>query len=180
MIRGQAGHLLFGIRHLPLPFDMEISHPLESCQADLWSKNPRAGCSRPQVGTRSLLRSPLAMDAYTCPTHRLWRIEDSTDIRWKTLHPHDEEQIAVSLARQDPLGRWQRITFRADCELSQERGAGCDEGRGACGSASGGLGAGRPVGAGGGDLLRANLVVPLRQGRASPCLVVCGVFRLCS
>ena len=43
---------------------------------------------------------------------------------------------------------------------------GATRGEGACGSASGWLGAGWPVGAGGGSLLRVNLVVPLRQGRA--------------
>ena len=56
--------------------------------------------------------------------------------------------------------------FAADCELSQERWLGATRGERACGSASGCLWAGWRVGASGGGLLRANLVVPLRQGRA--------------
>ena len=35
---------------------------------------------------RSLMRSPLAMDAYTWLAHRMWRIDGSADIRWDTLH----------------------------------------------------------------------------------------------
>ena len=35
---------------------------------------------------RSLMRSPLAMDAYTWLTHRMWRIDGSVDVRWDKLH----------------------------------------------------------------------------------------------
>lgn len=35
---------------------------------------------------RSLMRSPLAMDAYTWLAHRMWRIDGSVDICWDKLH----------------------------------------------------------------------------------------------
>ena len=34
---------------------------------------------------RSLARSPITMDCYTWLAHRMWRIDDSVDIRWKAL-----------------------------------------------------------------------------------------------
>jgi len=35
---------------------------------------------------RSLMRSPMAMDAYTWLAHRMWRVDRSVDIRWEALH----------------------------------------------------------------------------------------------